>query len=207
MNKIVVVDYKLGNIGSIINIIKKIGHKAILSENPDVISSADKLILPGVGAFDRGMERLNQSALIPVLNDRIITHKIPIIGICLGMQLLTQKSEEGILPGLGWINAEVKRFQFEKQIKIPHMGWNTVAPTNNHFLFTGFAETPRFYFVHSFYVVCNDSYTTVGTTNYGHDFASVIHSQNVFGVQFHPEKSHRFGMQLLKNFIEMEQCY
>ena len=203
MSKIVIVDYGLGNIGSIINMIKKIGYEAVLSKDPGKISTADKLLLPGVGAFDRGMESLNQSELIPVLNDRVMTHKIPILGICLGMQLLTKKSDEGSLPGLGWINAEVKRFQFAKQKKIPHMGWNTVSAKINHSLFTGLGDAPRFYFVHSFYVECKDYNPVMGTTHYGHDFASVIHAHNVYGVQFHPEKSHRFGMQLLKNFIEL----
>lgn len=203
---IIIIDYQIGNIGSIINIIKKIGYEVKLFDNQKEILSADKLILPGVGAFDEGMEKLNKSGLIPTLIDKVINQKTPILGICLGMQLLTEKSEEGNLLGLGWIKGETKKFKFKEEdnLRVPHMGWNTVHPMKTNSIFRGLEDNPRFYFVHSFYVDCHDSNDVLGITNYGHDFASAIEKENIFGVQFHPEKSHRFGMKLLKNFIELQ---
>ncbi|MBE3129079.1 MAG: imidazole glycerol phosphate synthase subunit HisH [Actinobacteria bacterium] len=203
---IILIDYQVGNIGSIINMIKKIGYEAKLSDNQKEISSAEKLIFPGVGAFDEGMEKLNKSGLIPILIDKVINQKTPILGICLGMQLLTEKSEEGNLPGLGWIKGETKKFKFKEEdnLRVPHMGWNTVHPMRTNSIFRDLEDNPRFYFVHSFYVDSHDSNDVLGITNYGHDFASVIEKENIFGVQFHPEKSHRFGMKLLKNFIELQ---
>ena len=203
---IIIIDYKVGNIGSIINMIKKTGYKAKLSDNREEILLAEKLILPGVGAFDEGMEKLNKSGLIPILIDKVINQKTPVLSICLGMQLLTEKSEEGNLPGLGWIKGETKKFKFKEEdnLRVPHMGWNTVHPMKTNSIFRGLEDNPRFYFVHSFYVDCHDSNDVLGITNYGHDFASAIEKENIFGVQFHPEKSHRFGMKLLKNFIELQ---
>ena len=202
----IIIDYKVGNIGSIINMIKKAGYKAKLSDNREEILLAEKLILPGVGAFDEGMEKLSESGLIPILIDKVINQKTPILGICLGMQLLTEKSEEGNLPGLGWIKGETIKFKFKEEdnLRVPHMGWNTVHPMKTNSIFRGLEDNPRFYFVHSFYVDCHDSNDVLGITNYGHDFASAIEKENIFGVQFHPEKSHRFGMKLLKNFIELQ---
>jgi len=202
---IIIIDYKIGNIGSIINMIKKIGHKAKLSNDPKEILSANRFILPGVGAFDEGMKKLNESGLIPVLRNKVINQKIPILGICLGMQMLMEKSEEGNSLGLGWINGKVKKFKFEKNnnLRVPHVGWNTVCPAKTNSIFRGLGGDPRFYFVHSFYVDCYDSNDALGITNYGHNFVSAVEKKNIFGVQFHPEKSHRFGMKLLKNFIEL----
>jgi len=202
----IIVDYNVGNIGSIVNMFKKIGVKARLSSDKSEILAADKLLLPGVGSFDHGMKSLYQSGLIDVLNRKVLEDKTPILGICLGMQLLLSGSDEGSEPGLGWIKGRVKRFDFSKlpeKLKIPHMGWNVVYPKNNQCLFKYFDEEARFYFVHSYYVECEDSRDSLATTLYGDIFTSAVGRENVYGAQFHPEKSHRFGMQLLKNFVEL----
>jgi len=202
---IVVVDYGLGNLGSIANMLKKIGAHAVVSSDPAVVEKADKLILPGVGAFDAGMKNLETRGLIPLLNYRVLEQKTPILGVCLGMQLLCKRSEEGQLPGLGWLDAEVIRFKFDGNIanlKIPHMGWNTLAVRQPHPLFADLEAENRFYFVHSYHVVCADMGNVLAQTNYGFDFASAVVKDNIMGVQFHPEKSHKFGMRLYKNFAE-----
>jgi glutamine amidotransferase len=196
----------MGNLGSIANMIKKIGTNAIISSKIADIESASKLILPGVGAFDSGMKRLKESGLLPALDKKVHKLKTPILGICLGMQLFTLESEEGEMPGLGWIEAKTVRFKFNsenKNLKIPHIGWNTVTPKAGHKLFENFYQEPRFYFVHSYHVVCSTKENNAATTFYGYEFISSFQKDNVYGVQFHPEKSHRFGMQLLKNFTEV----
>jgi len=202
---IVVVDYGLGNLGSIANMLKKIGAHAVVSSDPAVVEKADKLILPGVGAFDAGMKNLETRGLIPLLNYRVLEQKTPILGVCLGMQLLCKRSEEGQLPGLGWLDAEVIRFKFDGNIanlKIPHMGWNTLTVRQPYPLFADLEAENRFYFVHSYHVVCADRGNVLAQTNYGFDFASAVVKDNIMGVQFHPEKSHKFGMRLYKNFAE-----
>lgn len=203
---IVIVDYKMGNLGSILNMLKKIGVEAIISASVSNIEGADKLILPGVGAFDNGIKNLRDLGLIPVLENKVIKRKTPILGICLGMHLLTLRSEEGRLSGLRWVDAETVRFRFaenQANLKIPHMGWNTVSLIRHNALFENlYSKNARFYFAHSYHVVCRNKKNVLSTTHYGYDFASSIQKGNIFGVQFHPEKSHRFGMQLLKNFCE-----
>lgn len=203
---IVIIDYGLGNLGSIANMLKKIGVPAAVSGDPAVIEQADKLILPGVGAFDQGMHNLAERGLLPLLNARVQQDRIPVLGVCLGMQLLTRRSEEGqAVAGLGWLEAETVRFRFENaagSLKIPHMGWNTLSVCQPHPLLTGLETENRFYFVHSYHVVCARPETVVAQTHYGFDFAAVVAQANVLGVQFHPEKSHRFGMALYKNFAE-----
>lgn len=202
---IVIIDYGLGNIGSIQNMIKKIGYRALASSNLEDIKLANKLILPGVGSFDAGVRNLKMLGIWEVLNEKI-SNGTPIIGICLGMQLMTMGSEEGLEAGFGWINAVARKFRFSKDLsnlKIPHMGWNTVELKKSSRLFTSMEnQKNRFYFVHSYAVECFDKEDIVATTNYGYEFVSVFEKSNIIGVQFHPEKSHRFGMQLLKNFIE-----
>ena len=199
----VIVDCGIGNLGSVVNMLKKIGVKAAVSSDPSVIAAADKLLLPGVGAFDAGMDALNKSGLIPLLNRKVLTEKTPILGICLGMQLLTRKSEEGALPGLGWVKGETVRFDFpgRADLKVPHMGWNRVSVKQESPLFLQMPEDPRFYFVHSYHVVCEDPTDVAATTPYGLDFTSAVSKGNIHGVQFHPEKSHKFGMKLLENFV------
>lgn len=203
---IVVVDYGMGNLGSILNMLKKIGAEARVSSDPQEIESADKLILPGVGAFDAGMKRLQELGLIGVLDDKVLNGKTPTLGVCLGMQLLTQQSEEGNLLGLGWIDGETIRFRFDPKqthLKIPHMGWNTVTIHREGELFRGLEHEARFYFVHSYHVVCNQQEDVLATTHHGYDFVSAIQRDNIMGTQFHPEKSHRYGMKLYRNFVEL----
>jgi len=198
---IVIVDYGLGNLMSLLYKFKKIGINAIISSNEKEIENAEKLILPGVGHFAKGIENLKNYNLIPVLNKKVLEEKTPILGICLGMQLLTKRSEEGNVEGLGWVDAETKRFDLNG-LKIPHMGWNTIEIKRGNILFKNI-ETPRFYFVHSYHVCCEDENDILATTNYGYDFTSAIKKDNVYGVQFHPEKSHKNGIKLLKNFAEV----
>jgi len=203
---IVVIDYGMGNLGSIANMFKKVGFKAAVTSDLAVIAQATKLVLPGVGAFDNGMIKLNELGLIPVLSAKVFEDKIPVMGLCLGMQLFTQRSEEGKLPGLGWLDAETIRFKFDpaqSDLKIPHMGWNTVQVRQPSWVFDGMDEEPRFYFVHSYHVVCQSEQDVLATAHYGYEFASAVGRGNVVGVQFHPEKSHKFGMRLFKNFAEL----
>lgn len=199
---IVVVDYGMGNLGSIFNMLKKIGAVAHISSDHHEIELAEKLILPGVGSFDNGMRNLKDKGLFPVLRRKVIDNGTPILGICLGMQLLSRKSEEGSIPGLGWIDADTVKLRFEAGVglKIPHMGWNTVEPIPNSTLFAGLEEDNRFYFVHSYHIVCDSHENILGQTNYGFFFTSAVVRRNIYGVQFHPEKSHKFGMRLMQNF-------
>jgi imidazole glycerol-phosphate synthase subunit HisH len=202
---IVIVDYGMGNLGSVQNMLKKIGFKSQISSDKEVIRLATKLILPGVGSFDNGMNQLNQLDLIDVLNEEVINKKIPILGICLGMQLMTNYSEEGTVSGLGWVDANTKKFNFEddSQMKIPHMGWNYIEIKKPHPLLLNFISEPKFYFVHSYYVKCNIESDTIASTRYGIDFTSSFARENIMATQFHPEKSHKYGFQILKNFIEL----
>jgi glutamine amidotransferase len=202
---IVIVDYGVGNLGSIINMLKKAGAKAIASSDPKVLEEAEKLILPGIGAFDAGMNKLNERGLVPLLNYLALEKKVPFLGLCLGLQLMTRKSEEGRTQGLGWLDAETMRFKFDAnqgQLKIPHMGWNTIEIRRPHPLFVDLDAEARFYFVHSFYVRCHDSEIVLAETDYGGRFHSILGQGNILGAQFHPEKSHKFGLRLLKNFAE-----
>lgn len=203
---IVIIDYGMGNLGSIINMLKKVGASAKISVDIKEIERAEKLILPGVGAFDTGMKRLNELNLIELLNDMVLVQKKPTLGVCLGMQLLTKRSEEGNMSGLGWIDGETHRFSFksgQSNLKIPHMGWNTINIQHQSSLIQGLDDEARFYFVHSYYVVCENPDDVLTTTDYGFDFVSAVQRENVMGVQFHPEKSHKFGMQVYKNFTEL----
>lgn len=201
---ITIVDYKMGNLGSISNLIKKIGYKSIITSDPNVIANADKLILPGVGHFEKAMQNLSNLDLIDVLTEKATIQKTPTLGICLGMQLLTSHSEEGNVNGLNWIPAKTKRFELNQfsTLKIPHMGWNDVIISQKHNLCDELYDQARFYFVHSFHVVCEDDNNILMQTKHGINFTSAITKENIFGVQFHPEKSHKFGLQLFKNFIE-----
>lgn len=200
---ITIVDYGMGNLGSILNMFRKLGIDAEVTADQQRVARADKLILPGVGAFDAGMESLVRSGLRPVLEERVLRGRVPILGICLGMQLMTHRSAEGVRTGLGWVDAEVLRFQpLEPTMKVPHMGWNLVRIARVAPLVEDLPRNSRFYFVHSYYVRCNVAEDVLLTTDYAGAFHSGFHRENVWGVQFHPEKSHRFGMQLLRNFAE-----
>jgi imidazole glycerol-phosphate synthase subunit HisH len=202
---IVVIDYGMGNIGSILNMLKKVGAKAIASSDIATIGQADKLILPGVGSFDHGRRQLNDLGLVDLLNYKVLEDKVPILGLCLGMQLFTRSSEEGQLRGLGWFDAETVRFRFDpsdSDLKILHMGWDTVNPKRPTIMWDDMYSDARFYFAHSYHVVCHNQEDVTTTTHYGYEFASAITRGNIVGMQFHPEKSHKFGMKLFKNFSE-----
>lgn len=182
--------------------LKKVGCRdVIITSNPDEIAAADKLILPGVGAFDQGMQSLADSGLIPILNKLVLEDKKPVLGICLGAQLMTKSSEEGILPGLGWFDAEVKKFNLEdKKLKIPHMGWNEVHAEKNHLTIDNLEKPARFYFVHSYYMQANNPKDILLTCNYGQPFCAALQHENMTGMQFHPEKSHKFGMSVFTSY-------
>jgi glutamine amidotransferase len=194
----------MGNLGSIANMIKRIGYRSEITSDISKIASAGKIILPGVGHFDKAMQNISSLGLLDIIRKKAFEDKTPILGICLGMQLMCIYSEEGKGKGIGLINAEVKKFNFPQnnKLKIPHMGWNLVTPQKSNPLLLNMYEDPRFYFVHSYHVVCNELNDVMTTTNYGFDFSSSFAHNNIVGVQFHPEKSHKFGMLLLKNFIE-----
>lgn len=204
--KIVIIDYKVGNLSSIANMLKKVGQRSLISDKPEDIETADKLILPGVGAFDYGITQLNNSGLSSVLNKKACEEKIPFLGICLGAQLLTQSSEEGVLPGLGWFQAKTVKFKFdpaETKLKIPHMGWTDVTIEHPSPLTIGLEEEARFYFVHSFHFTTEHKEEILLKSVYGYEFVSALHRDNIYAVQFHPEKSHKFGLQVMKNFVEI----
>lgn len=204
---ITIVDYGVGNLGSIRNMLKKIGEPGRISNSISDIENASKLILPGVGAFDFCIDMFNKSGLLNIITNKVFEKKTPILGICVGMQMLTRRSEEGRLPGLAWIQGETIRFRFSnenKKFRVPHMGWNQVFPAKESALTQDFFTESRFYFVHSYLVKCDDRNDILLETEYGSRFTSAIEHKNIFGVQFHPEKSHKFGMKLLKNFCKLD---
>jgi len=206
MNMITIVNYGMGNLGSILNMFNYLGFAAEITSDPAKISQASKLILPGVGAFDNGMQELENKNLVEALNESVLRKKVPILGICLGMQLMTNKSEEGGLPGLGWFDVDTIKFSFSggqcNQLKIPHMGWNFVRPRRDSLLLKNLSENSKFYFVHSFHIPIKENGAVLLETTYGFPFASALEKENIMAVQFHPEKSHRYGLQLFKNFAE-----
>lgn len=202
---ITIVNYGMGNLGSIANMLRRIGADSIITSDPDKIAQATKLILPGVGAFDTGMDTLDNLGITTILNNKVQVEKIPVLGICLGMQLMTDGSDEGQRTGLGWVKGRFEKFSFGpdmKMYKVPHMGWNKVEQAKASKLLEGYEETPRFYFVHSYYFKPGNPADVLGTTSYGINYASAFEHENIVGVQFHPEKSHKYGMNLLKNFAE-----
>jgi glutamine amidotransferase len=202
---IVIIDYGIGNLASVFNMFKKIGVKdVVVSSDKEVIAKATKLLLPGVGAFDAGMKNLENSGFIPILSKKVLEDKTPILGICLGMQLLTKRSEEGTKNGLGWINAETVKFNLDPKLKlkVPHMGWNYIKVNKENPLIDKESKN-RFYFVHSYYVKCIDANQSLATSNFGIDFTCMVNKNNIYGAQFHPEKSLKFGMKLLENFSKI----
>lgn len=201
----VIIDYKTGNLGSIENMLRKIGHQAVITHDLEAIAKASKLILPGVGSFDYGIGQLEELGLTPILNKKVHDEKVPILGICLGAQLCCLSSEEGRKSGLGWIDAHVRKFPTQvgdKKYPVPHMGWDYVSPKKQSRLLEGLEE-PRFYFVHSYYIDCVDPAEVLTESTYSTRYASGFEKGNILGVQFHPEKSHKYGKQLLKNFIDL----
>jgi glutamine amidotransferase len=197
---ITIIDYGLGNLGSVLNMVTKIGAEAQISSDLEIIARADKLILPGVGAFDAAMGKFTDTELRSLLERKVRKEKCPVLGICLGMQLLTRGSEEGRLEGLSWVPAYTYKFP-PSQLKVPHIGWNQVKRNTASPLTNRFSDDFRFYFVHSYYVKVDYDTYSILRTQHGISFDSGIQYDNIFGIQFHPEKSHRFGMQLFKNFV------
>lgn len=202
---IAIINYGMGNSGSIQNMLRKLGKASIITADHGIIERADKLILPGVGAFDAAMQNLESRNLPSLLNDLVIARGKPILGICLGMQLFARGSQEGVLPGLGWIDAETISFRSDARMaerRVPHMGWNTIHVPKKTSVFDDIDDNPRFYFVHSYHVRCNNDNEVLATSEYGITFTAAVIKGNIIGTQFHPEKSHRFGLRLLKNFAE-----
>lgn len=200
---IAIIDYGVGNLASIKNMLKKVGVDSIISDKPEVIAMATKLILPGVGAFDTCVEKLRSSNLINLLEEQVFKKRVPILGLCVGMQLLLEGSEEGRLPGLGWIkgkNIKFRQHEMAADLKVPHMGWTDVEPVNSSKLLEGIAD-PRFYFVHSYHTQLTNPDDGSIRARYGYPFIAGVARENILGVQFHPEKSHKFGMKLLQNFV------
>lgn len=203
---ITIVDYNTGNLKSIVNMLGHLGIPATISREQDTILQASKLILPGVGTFDYGMSMLRKLDLVDVLEQKVLHEETPVLGICLGAQLLTYRSEEGVESGLGWINAETRRFRLPREdhhLRIPHMGWAETEYRKSSRIFNNAVSTPRFYYVHSYHLVCSHEQNELCHAIHGYRFATGIEHKNIVGVQFHPEKSHRFGMQVLKNFAEL----
>lgn len=203
---IAIVDYGLGNVQAFVNIYQRLNIPAVLASTSDSLAQADRIILPGVGAFDWAMQRLESSGLQQALNEQVLHKKVPVLGVCVGMQMMAQSSEEGRKPGLGWIDAEVRRFKFRpnsQQLILPHMGWNDVHLKRTSGLLNGLDAVSRFYFLHSYYFASNRDIDVIATADYGATFTCGIQASNCYGVQFHPEKSHSWGIQLLKNFSEV----
>lgn len=203
---ITIIDYGLGNIHAFVNTYKRLHIPVSVARDVESLRDAERLILPGVGAFDHAMGRLNASGLRPALEEMVMVRKVPVLGICVGMQMLAKSSDEGSLPGLGWINGTVRAFSSAsglKDLPLPHMGWNDVRPSPGVGLFKGLDEDARFYFLHSFYFDCEEADSIAASAFYGQSFDCAVAQGNVMGVQFHPEKSHHYGANLLKNFAEI----
>jgi len=202
---IVIIDYGVGNLASVQNMFRKVGASDVhVSGDEKIIAKADKILLPGVGAFDAGMNNLEKTGLIPVLNQKALIEKVPVLGICLGMQMMTKKSEEGTKAGLGWIDAETIKFRPDPSLnlKVPNMGWNYIKVLRENPLVEMNSKS-RFYFVHSYYVKCIDESQSLATSNFGIDFTCMVNKGNIYGAQFHPEKSLKFGMKVLDNFAKI----
>ena len=205
MQTITIVDYGMGNLFSVKTKLDKLKTKVIISSDPEVVRNADKLILPGVGHFGKAMENLRKSNLIDALNDSVLKNKTPILGICLGMQLMSTSSEEGNEQGLGWFDAQVLKFKVSDSLrfKVPHVGWNQINISKSSKLMAGIDHEAEFYFVHSYYVKLTNVSDELNSTIYESPFTAAIEKGNIFGVQYHPEKSHDVGETLLRNFVEL----
>ena len=203
---ITIIDYGLGNVLAFVNVYNRLNVPVKVAKSADNLLNASRLILPGVGSFDHAMQQLDQSGMRQIVEQLVMRDKLPILGICVGMQMLAKSSEEGKLPGLGWIDGTVKKFDLSAMppdINLPHMGWNNVSPVAEAGLFKGIENDSLFYFLHSFYFDCHQQSNVLAVSDYGGNFSCAVRQDNVFGVQFHPEKSHHFGSQLLKNFSEV----
>ena len=204
MHKVSIVDYGLGNIRAFYHIYQQLNFQVEVAATAEQLMSAQKLILPGVGSFDWAMDRLNCSGLRDVLDKLVLNKSVPVLGVCVGMQMMASSSEEGSLPGLGWLDAEVVRLNVNPSdpTPLPHMGWNDISPVNKNSIFKGI-NSPRFYFLHSYCIMPANTANILSRTFYGKDFVSAVAKGNIFGTQFHPEKSHHWGIKLLRNFAEM----
>jgi len=203
-----IVNYGSGNIQAICNIYNRLSIPYLVAASAEEVRAGDKIILPGVGAFDQAMGELVRSGLRAALDECVLQRQRPILGICVGMQLLARSSDEGSLPGLGWIDATVRKFdcsEFRQATRVPHMGWNTLEPMREDPLLVNVDLQSGFYFLHSYYFSCNQPADELGRTTYGKAFVSVVKHEQIYGVQFHPEKSHQAGIQLLKNFAQLVQ--
>jgi glutamine amidotransferase len=202
---IAIVDYGMGNLGSVKNMLRKVGAQAIITSNPEVIDKAEKIILPGVGSFDSGMRNLIDLGLVDVLEKRVKQDKVPVLGICLGVQLMTKGSAEGDLNGLGWFDATAVKFnndEVQERLLLPNIGWRNVELIKPSKLFENMHDDPRFYFVHSYHLISNDASNVLLNAYYGYDYVAAFEQENILGVQFHPEKSHKYGMKLFENFVK-----
>jgi glutamine amidotransferase len=203
MASVTLVNYGLGNIQAFAHIYQRLNIPVSVATSPAQLAQAEKIVLPGVGAFDWAMTRLNDSGLRDTLDELVLRQQVPVLGVCAGMQMMAHRSEEGEVPGLGWIDAEVVRF--DPQVgaaPLPHMGWNDVQPAATDSLFRSI-EAPRYYFLHSFCIVPRQPVDVLATARYGSDFTAAVRSGQIFGTQFHPEKSHQWGIDLLRNFAEL----
>ncbi|GLH65683.1 imidazole glycerol phosphate synthase subunit HisH [Geothrix edaphica] len=203
---ITIVDYGLGNISAFANVYKRLNMEVRFAREAADLGGAERIILPGVGAFDHAMERLERSGMRETLDHLVLKERIPVLGVCVGMQILTKSSEEGSRPGLSWIEGQVRSFRSDPRsagLPLPHMGWNDVVAVQENPLFRGLEDQARFYFLHTFYMECAAPTDVAAKASYGFDFHCAVNHDNIYGVQFHPEKSHHFGQQLLKNFGEL----
>ena len=201
---IVMPDLSIGNFASVRRMVQKVGGTAVLAASPEELRAADKIILAGVGAFDNGMEAIERGGWADALHEAALVRRVPVLGICLGMQLMCNHSEEGRRPGLGWIDASVRRFvPQDDTLKVPHMGWNVVTITRENPLLSATGDEQRFYFVHSYYAVNERREDVIAIAHHGVSFTAMLGRDNLFGVQFHPEKSHRYGMSLMQRFVQL----
>jgi glutamine amidotransferase len=203
--KIIIVNYGMGNLRSVQKKFNRIGADAIITSDVEKIKNAWKLVLPGVGHFKKGVRNLKESGIWDVLNEVVLVKKTPILGICLGMQLMAKYSEEGDVEGLGWFDANVIKFRINNTLKykVPHMGWNTIVAKRENALISGISSEAMFYFVHSYHIKCDTEEDILASTEYEYKFTSVIQKNNIYGTQFHPEKSHGYGEKILENFVSL----